>query len=150
MNVNLHAPLIARKEILINAPISQVWTTLTDINNWPEWQPDVNTARLEGELAQGTVFRWKALGLNITSVIRELATHKKIGWTGRSIGMQAIHIWTFESLENGVQVSTQESLDGWFPRLLKLFDREFLSKSLTASLQVLKKEAERRAGSGNL
>ena len=145
MNVNINAPLCAHKDTLINASIAQVWETLTDINNWPAWQPDVSSARLEGPLNRGVIFRWKAMGLNITSTIQELSENKKIGWTGHSIGMQAIHIWTFEVLDGGAHVTTQESLDGWFPRLLKLFDRDFLDKSLSASLQVLKREVERRA-----
>ncbi len=144
MNVNNNAPLCARKDILINASITQVWGTLTNINNWPAWQPDVSLAHLEGPLDSGVTFRWKAMGLNITSTIQELSVNKKIGWTGHSIGMQAIHIWMFEVLDGAVHVTTQESLDGWFPRLLKLFDRNFLDKSLSASLQVLKGEVERR------
>lgn len=37
---------------------------------------------------------------------------------------------------------TEESLSGWVPRTLKLFDPSFLEKSLQNSLQVLKAHVE--------
>ncbi len=143
MNIDQHAPLSARKEIVIAAPRERVWAVLTKIERWPEWQPDVSSAKLEGGLAPGTIFRWKAKGLNITSTIQELEPERRISWTGNSIGMQAIHIWALEPADTGTRVITEESLSGWFPRILKIFDPKFLEKSLIDSLQVLKAQAER-------
>jgi hypothetical protein len=67
---------------------------------------------------------------------------QSIGWTGKSLGMQATHIWTFEKRKDGTYVKTKESLSGWFPRILKFFDPKFLEKSLQNSLQILKTHAE--------
>jgi hypothetical protein len=36
----------------------------------------------------------------------------------------------------------EESLSGWFPRIMKIFDPTFLEKSLDGSLGALKLEAE--------
>jgi len=142
MHIDQHAPMTARKETFIAAPPGTVWAVLTDIDRWPEWQPDVTSAKLEGDLAVGTTLRWKAKGLGINSTIRELEPGRRIGWTGDSIGMRAIHLWTFEPQEGGTRVITEESLSGWFSRILKLFDQTFLEKSLAGSLQVLKTQAE--------
>ncbi len=142
MHIDQNAPMTARKEIFIAAPVENVWGVQTDISRWPEWQPDVTSAKLEGDLAVGATFRWKAKGLSINSSIQELEPGRRIGWTGDSIGMQAIHIWTFEPQEDGTRVITEESLSGWFPRILKLFDSTFLEKSLAGSLQVLKTRVE--------
>jgi uncharacterized protein YndB with AHSA1/START domain len=142
MIIDQNAPLKARKEIVINAPADRVWSTLTDISNWSAWQPDVTAAKLDGNLSVGAVFRWKAKGLNITSVIREIETPMRIGWTGDSIGMQAVHLWKLEPLGNDTRVITEESLSGWFPRLLKIFVPSFLDDSLSGSLNVLKNHAE--------
>ncbi|MEJ5202006.1 MAG: SRPBCC family protein [Anaerolineales bacterium] len=142
MNIDYNAPLHAEKDILISAPLEKVWSEITKIDQWPKWQPDVTAAKLDGELATGTMFYWKAKGLNITSTIRILEPMQSIGWTGKSLGMQAIHIWTFEKREDSVYVKTEESLSGWFPRILKLFDSKFLEKSLQNSLQVLKAHVE--------
>ena len=142
MKIDYNAPLYAEKDILISAPLEKVWSEITDIDHWTKWQPDVTSSRLDGTLERGTMFYWKAKGLNITSTIRILEPMQSIGWTGRSLGMQAIHIWTFETRTDGTYVKTEESLSGWFPRILNFFDQNFLKKSLQGSLQVLKTHVE--------
>ena len=52
MDINRNAPVITRDEIVIAAPLSTVWSLLTDIAAWPEWQQDVNRASLEGPLSR--------------------------------------------------------------------------------------------------
>ena len=143
MNIDKNAPLQARKEIEIDAPFEKVWAVLTGIDRWPEWQPDVSSATLEGDLAVGSVFRWKAKGMNITSLLQVLEPKRRVGWTGRSLGMNAIHVWVLDPRGEGTRVVTEESLSGWFPRVLKIFDSHFLEKSLMRSLQVLKARVER-------
>jgi len=142
MNIDKNAPLQARKEIEIDAPFEKVWAVLTGIDRWPEWQPDVSSVALEGDLAVGSVFRWKAKGMNITSLLQVLEPKRRVGWTGRSLGMNAIHVWVLDPRGEGTRVVTEESLSGWFPRVLKIFDSHFLEKSLMRSLQVLKDRVE--------
>lgn len=142
MEIDYNAPLHAEKDLLISAPLEQVWSEITQIDQWSRWQPDVTSSKLDGILATGTMFYWKAKGLNITSEIRLLEPMRTIGWTGKSVGMQAIHIWTFENRKDSTYAKTEESLSGWFPRILKLFDPKFLEKSLQNSLQVLKTHVE--------
>ena len=136
------APLAAKRDVFIAAPLERVWTLQTNIEGWPQWQPDIHSAHLDGELAVGTVFRWKAKGLNIVSTLQTVEPQHEIGWTGSSLGMFAIHNWTFEAQNRGTRVTTAESLSGWMARLLKLFDPNFLDKSLAATLQTLKTAAE--------
>jgi uncharacterized protein YndB with AHSA1/START domain len=142
MDIDYKAPLHAEKDILISAPLEKVWSEITQIDQWSTWQPDVTSSRLDGTLAPGTMFYWKAKGMNITSTLQIVGPMQHIGWTGKSLGMQAIHIWIFEKHKDGTYVKTKESLSGWFPRVLKLFDPKFLEKSLQNSLQVLKKHVE--------
>lgn len=144
MNIDQNAPMTARKDIFIASPLEKVWAVLTDINRWPEWQPDVSSAKLEGNLTVGTIFRWKAKGFSITSTIKELKLGQRIGWTGSSLGMKAAHIWILEQQGNGTRVIIEESLSGWFPRILKIFDPTFLEKSLDKLLQALKIRAEQQ------
>jgi uncharacterized membrane protein len=142
MNVDRNAPLVARGEIVIDAPLEVVWNLQTDFQAWPEWQANISWVTMDGNLAPGTIFRWKASGIKIVSTLQEVEPMRRISWTGVSPGMQAIHIWNFEPGDGGVRVVTEESLSGWFARLLKLFDRQFLEKSLSESLQTLKRTAE--------
>lgn len=142
MNIDTNAPVFARKEIIIHAPVEKVWQIQTDIENWSKWQPDVTSAKLEGTLAAGTTFRWKAKGLNIVSTLHTVKPHQQIGWTGVSLGMFAIHNWMFEARGEATLVITEESLSGWLARLMKMFAPNFLEKSLEASLQILKARFE--------
>lgn len=142
MDIDKSSPAFARREILIHAPVEKVWQIQTDIANWSQWQPDIAFAKLDGDLDEGTTFRWKAQGLNITSRVHTVEPNHRIGWTGVALGMSAIHNWTFEDYGNDTRVTTEESLSGWLTRLMVFFDRNFLEKSLEASLLRLKEKAE--------
>ena len=142
MNIDENAPAVAHDSILIDAPIEKVWAIETDINHWAEWQPDVSSAKLDGDLRSGNVFRWKAAGLSITSTLRVVKPYEQIGWTGDSLGMKAVHIWHFVPEEGGTRVKVDESLSGWLTRLMCLFDRQFLQKSMAKSLLTLKEHVE--------
>ena|SRR5688500_2240155 len=142
MYIDHDAPLSAKKEILISASLEKVWSELTNIDQWSKWQPGITSSKLEGPLATGTMFYWKANGLNITSALQIVDRMQSIGWTGKSLGTQAIHIWRLEKHPDGTFVQTEESLSGWFPRSLKLFDPKFLETSLQNSLQILKAHVE--------
>lgn len=147
MKIDQNAPLHARKDILIHAPIEQVWALHTNLQRWPDWQPDVATISVEGDVVGGTIFRWKAAGLNITSTLQVVDPPRQIGWTGVSLGMKAIHLWTFTPEGDGTRVTTEESLSGWMPTLIRLFSPRFLEQSLEKSLQTLKNAVERTPGS---
>ncbi len=142
MNINLTAPAVARREILIHAPVEKVWQIQADIENWSAWQPDITAVKLNDGLQTGATFRWKAQGLNITSRLHTVHPPHRLGWTGVALGMSAIHNWTFEPRGESTLAVTEESLAGWLTRLMLFFDPRFLEKSLEATLQRLKAKAE--------
>lgn len=144
MDIDTNAPAHARKEITIDAPVEKVWQIQADIENWPSWQPDIVTVKLDGDLKPGAAFRWKAQGLNISSRFHTVEPNHRIGWTGTAPGMYAIHNWTFEPRGEATLAITEESLSGWLTRLMKLFNPHFLEQSLQATLQRLKDKAEAR------
>jgi len=142
MEVNKDAPLFAHKDIFIEAPPQTVWNIQTDINNWSKWQPATTASKLGSPLAVGSVFRWRTGGLNVTSTVQVLEPNDLIGWTGKSLGAQAKHIWKFTPQNNGTLVTTEESMEGWSVRLLKLVMPKFLDNSLNTWLRNLKIQAE--------
>jgi uncharacterized protein YndB with AHSA1/START domain len=134
--------LFAHKDIFIEAPPQTVWNIQTDINNWSKWQPAITASKLESPLVVGSVFRWKSGGLNVTSTVQVLESNELIGWTGRSLGAQAKHVWRFIPQDNGTLVTTEESMEGWSVRLLKLVMPKLLDSSLDTWLRNLKTQAE--------
>lgn len=58
--INQTAPVKAGSQIEINAPLSTVWETHTNISNWPSWQKDITKAVVHGNIQEGTGFDWKA------------------------------------------------------------------------------------------
>lgn len=142
MKVDVNATLVARKEVVVDAPVERVWEVQADIEAWPVWQEDVSEARLEGELERGTRFVWKAMGMKIVSRLESVEKNKEIGWSGKALGMQARHVWRFERMGAKTKVVTEESMSGWLVKLLKLVDHKFLEKSLTKSVETLKDHVE--------
>lgn len=145
MNTRTNAVLVATAQTEIAVPLATIWKLQTDIDRWPTWQRDIAYARLEGPLQAGTLFRWKAMGLSIVSCLEEVVPMSRLAWSGNSLGMQAVHSWTFRARGGVTYVETTEALYGWFPRILKLMDPHFLDKSLEAALVKLKQAAERKA-----
>ena len=147
MDVDRTAPVIATGETVVAASPETVWAAMTEISRWPEWNPDVKSAALDQPLAEGSTFRWRAGPGTIVSTIRALEPPLRIGWTGRTMGITAVHVWLLEPREGGTLVRTEESWDGLLPRLFRGPMRRALERAVGAGLGHLRVEAERRTGS---
>lgn len=55
-DIDRDAPVIARLERIISAPLDTVWALYTDIPRWPEWQKDIAAACLDGSFVPDTSF----------------------------------------------------------------------------------------------
>jgi uncharacterized membrane protein len=55
-DIDRDAPVIARHEIDINAPLETIWRLQTNVNGWPAWQTDITAARLDGPFQPGSSF----------------------------------------------------------------------------------------------
>jgi hypothetical protein len=150
MKIDERAPAIARGGIEIDAHAQVVWDVLTDIDKWPSWNPDVKRASVDGgpPLHRGSVFRWKAGPGTITSTVQEIEPPRRVGWTGKTIGIDAVHVWRLEGHDGHTRVQTKESWNGPLPRLLRGPMRKTLQRSIDSALRHLKAEAERRAMGG--
>ena len=77
------APLL-QAEIEINAPVSKVWSLVSDLSRMPQWSPQCRMMRLLGPLRPGT----RTLNLNrrnmlfwpTTSVITEVVPDRKVAF----------------------------------------------------------------------
>lgn len=148
MDINRDAPATASAEAFIRAPLNVVWSVLTNFGEWSRWNPDVRHVDMRGPLAPGTEFRWKAGGASIVSLLQELEPERRIGWTGRTLGIRAAHVWTFTEQEGGVLVRTEESFEGLVVTLFAGPMRRTLASSLQNGLNALRTECERRFNAG--
>jgi uncharacterized protein YndB with AHSA1/START domain len=147
--VNDQAPVVGASETEIAAAPEVVWDVLTAIDGWPSWNPQVKSASLEGEIAEGSVFRWKAGPGTITSTLRRVEPPRLIAWTGKTLGIDAIHVYFLEPRGGNTFVRTKESYEGLVARLFRGPLQKTLDKALDEGLQHLKAEAERRANASS-
>lgn len=142
MEINADAPVIARDEIVVRAPIETVWGVQTDVAAWPSWQPDVDEVRADGPLSVGSTFRWQTFGLDITSTVEEIEAPGRVVWSGPAGGIFAVHVWELTAREDGVLVRTEESWEGEEVRAQAETLQGALDASLRGWLQNLKRAAE--------
>lgn len=142
-SINLNAPVTCSKSILIAAKPSKIWSVLTDINRWPEWQTDITTATINDPLAPNNQFSWKSGGVKIKSVLHTVTPEQSFGWTGKTMGIYAIHNWQLKQQNNGTEVLVKESMDGLLASIFKKSFNQNLEKGMQKWLELLKLECEK-------
>ena len=147
LNINRSAPVTAAGEIAVAANADVVWDVLAAIDEWPDWNPDIKAASLQGPLTAGSRFSWKAGPGTINSTILQLNRPKIMAWTGSTLGIKALHVWRLESIGEKTRVITEESWEGLLSRILAGPLKRMLKRSIDSGLTYLKAEAERRANS---
>ena len=145
MEINEQAPVIGASEIEIAAAPELVWDVLTAIDRWPSWNPQVKSMDMQGGIAEGSQFRWKAGPGTITSTIRRVEPPRLIAWTGKTFSIDAIHVYRLEARDGKTFVRTEESYEGLIARLFRGPLQKTLDAALEEGLGHLKAEAERRA-----
>jgi hypothetical protein len=142
MVIDETAPVVARGSIDIEAEPERVWALMSSIEGWPSWNPDVKWARLDGDLAAGSGFQWKAGPGTIRSTIAHVDEPSQLAWTGSTLGIHAVHVWRIEPAATGAKVLTEESWRGLLPRLLRSAMTRSLQTSIDRGLEALKAAAE--------
>ncbi len=142
-SINEKAPVKCRKEVTINAPVDKVWRLLTSIDNWPNWNPEVSFAKSSGPLVPGTTFDWKTGGTKIHSTLHTVNEAIEFGWTGKVMGIFAIHNWTFERKGHFTKVVVEESMEGLMASLLRGSFNKTLEKGMMAWLEAMQQACER-------
>ncbi|MFJ7240802.1 SRPBCC family protein [Streptomyces olivaceus] len=152
-----------RSQILIDAPLSTVFRTQTDVEQWPTWQDAVSTSeRLDhGPLRPGSAFRWTtpvpatpatpATTLEVTSTVQQLRRDHCVRWTGPATSEaihidEGTHVWTFTKVRGGTLVRTEETWTGDQAEADVDLSTEALGAGLEVWLKDLKAAAESRAG----
>jgi len=145
VEINADAPAVARAEIDVNAPRELVWEVLTDLASWPRWSPDVESVELDGPVAPGTTFRWKAGRRTVKSTLGAVEPPQLLAWTRRTRGIKAVHVWRLETRGDATVARSAESWEGIAVRLLRERLQKTLTDAVEGGLSHLRDEAERRA-----
>ena len=145
--INENAPVSVTIEIEIAAEPEIVWEIMANIKDWPSWNHDVKSVSMDGDLIKGTEFRWKSGRNTITSIIQGVERPRLLAWTGRTVGIRAIHIWHIKPQDGGTLVRTEESWEGFIVSILRGPMQDELEKAINSGLLYLKTESERRAKS---
>jgi uncharacterized membrane protein len=141
--IHTDAPVITKKSIVINAPVEKVWEVFSDVNNWNNWQKEIEMPEINGAFKKGTSFHWKSNGLTITSILQAVETNKMVGWSGPAFGAFAIHTWFFTEADGHTTIRVEESMEGWLVKLLKGTFQSSLDTSIENWLNYLKIESEK-------
>jgi hypothetical protein len=144
---NAKAPVLGAAEVHIDAPLTIVWEVLSGLSDWPKWNTDVSSMQVQGPVRAGTSFKWSAAGMTIRSQLQQVDPPNRIAWTGRTLGIHAVHVWHLEEADGGTEVRTEESFDGLPARLLPGYMKRTLQTALDRSLDALKTEAQSRTAS---
>jgi len=143
VSINKDASVLARAEIEIDADQETVWNVLADVERWPKWNPNVKQCLAHGELESGTQFQWKASLGNITSVLQNVEPPHLLAWTGKMMGLNAIHVCKIDFVDNKTIVRTEESWEGLVSSDMHDKLQETLETLLQSCLEHLKTEVER-------
>jgi uncharacterized protein YndB with AHSA1/START domain len=145
VEINRNAPATAEGELGIDADPQTVFSVISAIDQWPSWNPDVKSVTLQGPVQPGTVFRWKSGPSSLTSTLQVVDPPHEITWTGRTMGIKAVHVFRFQPSDGGTLARSEESWEGLLASLLKGYSRRTLDTGIRSVLAHLKTEAERRA-----
>jgi Polyketide cyclase / dehydrase and lipid transport len=142
--INRAAPVVGTSETEVAAVRDVVWDVLTGIEHWPSWNPDVKSVSMHGALSEGSEFRWKAGPGTIMSTLEHVDAPRRVAWSGKTLGLKAMHVHVLEARNGMTLVRTEESYDGLVARLFRARLQKTLDGALESGLRHLKAEAERR------
>jgi carbon monoxide dehydrogenase subunit G len=148
MRADEHAPVFATGQIEVAADPETVWEVMADIDRWPSWNPDITAATLHGPAQPGTSFSWKSGPGTIRSTFQVVERPAELSWTGRTMGIPAIHVYRLRASDQRPGHTVVELEESWDGPLARLGRRPFtrtLQTAIDTGLARLKAEAERQA-----
>ena len=148
MQADRSAPVYGTGEVEVAGDPETVWAVLADIQRWPTWNPDITEVTVHGPIQPGTTFSWKSGPGTITSTFQVVDQPRELSWTGKTLGIPAIHVYRLlpsEQRPGHTVVWTEESWGGLLARLLRRRFTTTLNTAIGTGLARLKAEAERRA-----
>ena len=136
--VNNLSPAITKKEIIIDAPVEDVWNKVTSISEWVAWQSAISKVEIRSAPVKNTTFTWSSNGIDFESTIHTNNLYVSFGWIGTTFGVQAIHNWYFIADKSKTKVIVEESLQGLLVCLMPSYFQNKLAEGMDTNLRELK------------
>lgn len=138
--INENAGIRDSHSTIINANIEKVWDILVDMESWPNWNPEVKKVTVNGEVAEGTTFKWIQGRTHGNSQIQQVKKPSSLTWTSKAKLVKRIYVWSLESDENQTIATVSASFQGALVVLVENHQKVY--NELLNWLELLKKQAE--------
>ena len=135
------APVTNTSEIVVAAPVDEVWAVLVDLRGWESWAPDFRLRTLDA-VEPGREFRWAQSGVPLRSRFAVVDPGRELGWSGTFLRYRAVDRLVLADEDGRTRVTLQESLDGPLVRLV--FGEHKLRAAHETRLTALKTHIENR------
>jgi hypothetical protein len=108
-----------KKEIIINADISKVWSIFCKIEDWPDFCSYISKAywttetkwTLDSSFTQ--IINILPVSKNVSKIrFIEIVPDKKVTWTGTRKLIRGVHTFRFEVINNKTKVINEEYFEG--------------------------------------
>ena len=134
------APVTSSSNMIIDAPVHQVWTVISDVAGWPAWHAPITVLELT-TVRPDVPFRWKIGRAAIRSTFAIVDPDRELTWTGRFLGFKAVDRHLVGPVgTDRTRVTMTESLAG--PLLPLLYSSAKLRAGHERWLADLKKKIE--------
>ena len=139
-----------KTEIEIAAPPSKVWSIITDVENWKQWNPIVNQVR--GEASPGSRLSVTMCGEggkdanHYTPVVTDLELHKSFRWRAKMMAgflFTNDKIFELEEISFGTRLIHIEAFSGLLTPIFCSKLNEHVPSMLNSMNEALKTLAEK-------
>jgi len=144
--IDENADLTDRQSIVINAPITEVWSYIHDVEKWPEWNQNISDVVLKSDQQE---FYWRFDGRKFQSTFMKDDPPSALAWIGKSGWIKSIFAWSLDPTdEDQTVVSVEECYKGFL--LFIFMGHQKVHSNLLSWLGQLKQVAEKSTVSASL
>ncbi len=135
------------QSIDISAAPATVFSVYQKVSEWPEWDPEVEAASLEGNFAPGAVGKIKPKGAP-ESTIQLIEVNQDHAFTVEcKLPLCKMHfIHRMDAIDSGTRLINQVAFSGLLSPLFSRLIGKGINKGLPDSLKGIKQYIEKQAG----
>ncbi len=105
----------------MDVSMEAAWDRLIHATQWPNWYSNATNVRImdpqKKKLDLGVKFRWKTFGMTINCTVEEFLPFERLAWSSESFGMGVYHAWLLCDRPQGCHVITEETQNGFIPKI---------------------------------